>query len=78
MHVGIFLEEARQGVTQAAAFGEALDIVDLAEAGGLDCAWLGELHFNPARSVQSAPMVLAASPAARAACGWAPPSSSFP
>ncbi len=60
MHFGIFLEEARQGVSQAAAFRETLDVVDLAEDWGLDGVWLGELHFNPARSVLSAPMVMAA------------------
>jgi alkanesulfonate monooxygenase SsuD/methylene tetrahydromethanopterin reductase-like flavin-dependent oxidoreductase (luciferase family) len=60
MHFGIFLEEARQGVSQAAAFRETLDVVDLAEGWGLDGVWLGELHFNPARSVLSAPMVMAA------------------
>jgi alkanesulfonate monooxygenase SsuD/methylene tetrahydromethanopterin reductase-like flavin-dependent oxidoreductase (luciferase family) len=60
MHFGIFLEEARQGVSQGAAFRETLDVVDLAEDWGLDGVWLGELHFNPARSVLSAPMVMAA------------------
>ena len=78
MHFGIFLEEARQGVSQAAAFRETLDVVDLAEDWGLDGVWLGEMHFNPARSVLSAPMVMAASSrAARGGSAWAPPSSSF-
>jgi alkanesulfonate monooxygenase SsuD/methylene tetrahydromethanopterin reductase-like flavin-dependent oxidoreductase (luciferase family) len=65
MHFGIFLEEARPGASQAAAFREKLDLVDAAEAWGLDGVWLGEIHFNPARSVLSAPIVVASAIAAR-------------
>jgi alkanesulfonate monooxygenase SsuD/methylene tetrahydromethanopterin reductase-like flavin-dependent oxidoreductase (luciferase family) len=60
MHFGIFVEEARPGSTQVAAFQEGLELAEAAETWGVDCLWLGELHFNPARSVVSAPMVLAA------------------
>src|SRR5213076_3331546 len=42
-----------------------LELVDAAEAWGLDGVWLGEIHFNPARSVQSAPIALASFVAAR-------------
>jgi alkanesulfonate monooxygenase SsuD/methylene tetrahydromethanopterin reductase-like flavin-dependent oxidoreductase (luciferase family) len=56
---GIFLEERRPGSTEAEAFGETLELAEAAEAWGLDAVWLGEIHFNPARSVQSAPIALA-------------------
>ncbi len=36
-----------------------------AEAGGLDGVWLGEIHFNGGRSIQSAPLALASFIAAR-------------
>lgn len=65
MHFGIFLEERRRGTTEAEAFQETHDLVDAAEAWGLDGVWLGEIHFNPTRSVQSAPMALASFIAAR-------------
>jgi alkanesulfonate monooxygenase SsuD/methylene tetrahydromethanopterin reductase-like flavin-dependent oxidoreductase (luciferase family) len=65
MHFGLFVEEARPGYTQAQAFREALDLADTAEATGLDCVWLGEIHFNPGRSVISAPMVMATAMASR-------------
>src|SRR5262249_58334693 len=50
---------------EAQAFGEALGLADTAAAIGLDCVWLGEIHFNPARSVISAPMVMATAMATR-------------
>jgi len=65
MHFGIFLEERRRGSSEAAAFREELELADAAEAWGLDGVWLGEIHFNPARSVHSAPMALASFVAAR-------------
>src|SRR5207247_3911201 len=65
MHFGIFLEERRRGASEAQAFREALELVDAAEAWGLDGVWPGEIHFNPARSVQSAPIAPASFVAAR-------------
>src|SRR3989442_15441275 len=65
MHFGIFLEERRRDGSEAAAFREALELAEAAEAWGLDGVWLGEIHFNPARSVQSAPIALASFIAAR-------------
>jgi alkanesulfonate monooxygenase SsuD/methylene tetrahydromethanopterin reductase-like flavin-dependent oxidoreductase (luciferase family) len=65
MHVGIFVEERRRGTSEATAFGEALELAEASEAWGLDGVWLGEIHFNPWRSVQSSPMSLAAFMAAR-------------
>src|SRR5256885_16253439 len=65
MHFGIFLEERRRGAGEAQALRETLELADVAGAWGLDGVWLGEIHFNPARSVQSAPLALASFIAAR-------------
>lgn len=66
MHFGIFMEfEARQGHTQAESFQEGFALVEAADAWGLDGVWLGEMHFNPARSVLGAPIVVASSIATR-------------
>ena len=65
MHVGIFIEESREGVDEPQAFQEAFDLAQSAEAWGLDGVWLGEIHFNPARSVQSVPLTLVSFLAAR-------------
>src|SRR5213080_3091919 len=70
MHFGIFLEESRRGAGEAQAFRETLELADAAEAWGLDGVWLGEIHFNPARSVQSAPL-------ARGVSEWGRPCRSF-
>ena len=66
MHFGIFMEfEARQGRSQAEAFQEGFALVEAADRWGLDGVWLGEMHFNPARSVLGAPIVVASSIATR-------------
>ena len=65
MKFGAFIEEMRRGISQGDAFHETLRLVDAAEAWGLDGVWLGEMHFNPARSVLSAPLVVAAAIASR-------------
>jgi alkanesulfonate monooxygenase SsuD/methylene tetrahydromethanopterin reductase-like flavin-dependent oxidoreductase (luciferase family) len=65
MDVGIFVEERRRDTSEATAFREALALTEAAEAWGLDGVWLGEIHFSPTRSVQSAPMALASFMAAR-------------
>lgn len=65
MHFGIFVEERRRETSEATAFQEALELTDAAEAWGLDGVWLGEIHFNPTRSVQSSPIALASFMAAR-------------
>jgi len=65
MHFGVFIEELRPGVAEADAFRESFETVDAAEALGFDCVWLGEIHFNPARSVLSSPIAMATAIAAR-------------
>ncbi|MEC9280568.1 MAG: LLM class flavin-dependent oxidoreductase [Chloroflexota bacterium] len=66
MHFGAFMEFGnRDGVNEAQAFQEGFRLVDAAEEMGLDGVWLAELHFNPARSVLSSPIVVATSIATR-------------
>lgn len=66
MDFGVFLDfNRRKGSTQAQIFQEAFELVDIAEETGLDTIWLGESHFNPNRSVMSAPIVVASSIATR-------------
>lgn len=65
MDVGIFVEEMPRGSDQAGAFRDVLELADAAEAWGLHGVWLGEMHGNPARSVLSAPLVVASAIAAR-------------
>ncbi len=65
MHVGIFVEELRQGASQAEAFRDAFETAERAEAWGADCVWLGEIHFTPSRSVISASLQVASSIATR-------------
>jgi alkanesulfonate monooxygenase SsuD/methylene tetrahydromethanopterin reductase-like flavin-dependent oxidoreductase (luciferase family) len=66
MHFGMFMEFGfREGGDSARAFAEGFDLVDAAEAWGLDCAWLAEFHFNRARSVLSSPVVTATAIACR-------------
>ena len=66
MQFGSFMEfHSREGMSQAEAFEESLAHVDTAEQLGLDAVWLAESHFSPARSVLSAPLVIAAAIAGR-------------
>ena len=53
------------GRTEGEAFDEAMEQVDAAERLGLDVMWLAELHFEPRRSVLSAPLSIASAIAAR-------------
>ena len=64
---GIFHEfERPQGVSEAQAFDNAFELIDVAEhPGGLDAVWLAELHFSPERSVLASPMLLAGAIGAR-------------
>jgi len=65
MHFGIFVEEKRQGSTQPGAFRDIFETAARAEAWGIDCVWLGEIHFTPGRSVISASLQVASAIAAR-------------
>ena len=65
MHVGIFIEELRQGVTQAEAFRDIFELAGRCEAWGVECVWLGEIHFTPTRSVISASLQVASAIASR-------------
>ena len=65
MDFGVFVEEMRRGNTQADAFREVFELVDAAETWGLDTIWLAEMLLNPARSVLSAPLLVASSIVAR-------------
>ena len=63
---GIFHEFPRfAGQSDAEAFAQSLAQVDAAERWGLDAMWLGELHFDPQRSVLSSPLCVASAIAAR-------------
>jgi alkanesulfonate monooxygenase SsuD/methylene tetrahydromethanopterin reductase-like flavin-dependent oxidoreductase (luciferase family) len=66
MEFGVFHEfPSLTGRPDSEAFEEAFAIVDAAEAWGLDVMWLAELHFDPTRSVLSAPLCIASAIAAR-------------
>lgn len=66
MEFGMFHEFQRaRGQSEADAFDRAFEIVDAAEANGLDAMWIAELHVAPERSVAASPLVLAAAIAQR-------------
>jgi len=65
VHFGIFVEEMRQGASQPSAFRDVFELADRAEAWGVDCLWLGEIHFTPVRSVISASLQVASAIASR-------------
>ncbi|HEY6430863.1 MAG TPA: LLM class flavin-dependent oxidoreductase [Acetobacteraceae bacterium] len=65
MEFGIFHEFPSVSAGDAVAFEQAMALVDAAERGGLDAVWLAELHFDPERSVLSAPLCIASAIAAR-------------
>jgi alkanesulfonate monooxygenase SsuD/methylene tetrahydromethanopterin reductase-like flavin-dependent oxidoreductase (luciferase family) len=66
MEFGMFHEfPSLPGRTESEAFDEAMEQVDEAEQLGLDVMWLAELHFEPRRSLLSAPLSIASAIAAR-------------
>jgi alkanesulfonate monooxygenase SsuD/methylene tetrahydromethanopterin reductase-like flavin-dependent oxidoreductase (luciferase family) len=66
MEFGMFHQfPALPGRTDADTFAEAFEQIDAAERLGLDVMWLAELHFDPQRSVLSAPLSIASAIAAR-------------
>ena len=66
MEFGVFHQfPSLPGRSDADAFAEAFEQIDAAEELGLDVIWLSELHFDPQRSVLSAPLSIASAIAAR-------------
>jgi alkanesulfonate monooxygenase SsuD/methylene tetrahydromethanopterin reductase-like flavin-dependent oxidoreductase (luciferase family) len=66
MEFGMFNEfPSLPGRSDSEAFDEAMEQVDAAERLGLDVMWLAELHFEPRRSLLSAPLSIASAIAAR-------------
>ena len=66
MEFGMFHQfPALPGRSQREAFEEAFAQIDAAERWGLDVMWLAELHFDPQRSLLSAPLSIASAVAAR-------------
>jgi alkanesulfonate monooxygenase SsuD/methylene tetrahydromethanopterin reductase-like flavin-dependent oxidoreductase (luciferase family) len=66
MEFGMFHEfPSLPGRSETEAFDEAMEQVDAAERLGLDVMWLAELHFEPRRSLLSAPLNIASAIAAR-------------
>ena len=66
MEFGMFHEfPSLPGRSENEAFEEALAQVDAAERLGLDVMWLAELHFEPNRSLLSAPLSIASAITAR-------------
>ena len=66
MDFGLFVEfPCRDGVSQAQVFNESFALVDAAEEVGTETVWLAEYHFDPNRSVLSAPITVASAVAAR-------------
>jgi alkanesulfonate monooxygenase SsuD/methylene tetrahydromethanopterin reductase-like flavin-dependent oxidoreductase (luciferase family) len=66
MEFGMFHEfPSLPGRSESEAFDEAMAQVDAAEELGLDVMWLAELHFEPRRSLLSAPLSIASAIAAR-------------
>ena len=53
------------GASQPSAFRDVFELADRAEAWGVDCLWLGEIHFTPVRSVISASLQVASAIASR-------------
>src|SRR5215470_224686 len=66
MEFGMFHQfPALPGRTQKEAFAEGFAQIEAAERWGLDTIWLAELHFDPPRSVLSAPLSIASAVSAR-------------
>ena len=66
MEFGMFHQfPAAPGGSDADSFAQAFEQIEAAEEWGLDVMWLAELHFDPQRSVLSAPLSVASAVAAR-------------
>ena len=66
MEFGLFVEyPSREGTTQAQIFKDSMQLIEAAEDSGSEGIWLAEYHFDPGRSVLSAPITVAGAVAAR-------------
>ena len=66
MEFGLFVEfPSREGTTQAQIFKDSMELIEAAEESGSEGIWLAEYHFDPGRSVLSAPVTVAGAVAAR-------------
>ena len=66
MEFGLFVEfPANSTTTQPQIFKESMELIDAAEESGSEGIWLAEYHFNPGRSVLSAPVTVAGAIAGR-------------
>ena len=66
MEFGLFVEfSSREGTTQAQIFKDSMELIQAAEDSGSEGVWLAEYHFDPGRSVLSAPVTVAGAVAAR-------------
>ena len=66
MEFGRFVEfPSREGTTQAQIFKDSMELIQAAEDSGSEGVWLAEYHFDPGRSVLSAPVTVAGAVAAR-------------
>ena len=54
-----------EGTTQAQIFKDSMELIQAAEDSGSEGIWLAEYHFDPGRSVISAPVTVAGAVAAR-------------
>jgi len=59
MEFGVFAEQTRNGANQEEAFREMLGLAEAGESWGLDVFWMAEMLVNPARSILSAPLLVA-------------------
>jgi len=66
MEFGLFVEfPSNEHTTQAQIFKDSMELIEAAEESGSEGIWLAEYHFDPGRSVLSAPVTVAAAVAAR-------------
>ena len=66
MEFGLFVEfPSNDHTTQAQIFRDSMALIDAAEESGSEGVWLAEYHFDPGRSVLSAPVTVAGAVAAR-------------
>ena len=66
MEFGLFVEfPSREGTTQAQIFKDSMELIQAAEDSGSEGVWLAEYHFDPGRSVLSAPVTVAGAVAAQ-------------